>query len=238
MEEENQDLSPRERKKLRKQESETMKLPVGRIILLVAIAVVAFLGYKAYSSFSKPLPGELLEDLGREHVPDGTVVEYNSNPPTSGPHFADWTRAGIYEKPISDGHLIHSLEHGYVIISYNCEGLEDTSFSLVKTVYAHEEELELESEDGEEGDQSQEESVELETGIWSSQNCQNLKNKLSDFYNKTGEKKLILIPRPGLDSRIALTAWRRILKLAEVEEEKMTEFVNQYRDRGPERTME
>lgn len=211
---------------------------MGKILLLAAIVIVAFFGYKAYSAFSKPLPGELIEDMGREHIPDGQIVEYNSNPPTSGPHYEEWTRPGIYEKPISDGHLIHSLEHGYVIISYNCEGLEDTSFSLVRTVYAHEEELNPETEGDEDGNQSQEDPVELETSVWESENCDNLKDKLMDFYNKVGEKKLILIPRPDLDSTIALTAWRRILKLAEVEEEKMTEFVNQYRNRGPERTME
>lgn len=90
--------------------------------LAVALAIGGFLVW-AYLQFSKPLPGEAVADMGRNHVPAGTQVAYNSNPPTSGPHYAEWTRAGIYDVAPDDRNLVHSLEHGYVIISYNCKQL-------------------------------------------------------------------------------------------------------------------
>uniref|UniRef100_A0A832E0N6 DUF3105 domain-containing protein n=1 Tax=candidate division WWE3 bacterium TaxID=2053526 RepID=A0A832E0N6_UNCKA len=90
---------------------------------LAVIGVAGGLLYQGYQWLSRPLPGEAVADLGRAHIAVGTAREYNSNPPTSGPHYAEWTRAGIYDQPIEDGYLIHSLEHGYVIMSYRCEQL-------------------------------------------------------------------------------------------------------------------
>lgn len=58
-------------------------------------------------------------NLGREHVPAGTIVQYNSNPPTSGSHYSEWVSEKFYDKEIPDGHLVHNLEHGDVWISYN-----------------------------------------------------------------------------------------------------------------------
>jgi len=51
---------------------------------------------------------------------------------TSGPHYAEWTRAGIYNRAPEDGNLVHSLEHGYVIISYRDEGLRERLVALAE----------------------------------------------------------------------------------------------------------
>ncbi|MBI2052995.1 MAG: DUF3105 domain-containing protein [Candidatus Ryanbacteria bacterium] len=56
---------------------------------------------------------------GRDHIPEGTPHEpYDSNPPTSGPHWADPVRDGVYDRTQPDEGLIHSLEHGRIWISY------------------------------------------------------------------------------------------------------------------------
>lgn len=89
-------------------------ISVGIILLVIGTTYIV-------QAFSKPLPGKDIPILGREHVPVGTPVRYNSNPPTSGNHYATPELAGVYDKPIPDGYLIHSLEHGYDIISYNCQ---------------------------------------------------------------------------------------------------------------------
>ncbi|MGH2621114.1 MAG: DUF3105 domain-containing protein [Anaerolineales bacterium] len=64
------------------------------------------------------------------HVPEGIVVAYNSDPPTSGRHYSTQAFAGFYDEeqaadfnPFPAGYLVHSLEHGYVIFWYDCEGL-------------------------------------------------------------------------------------------------------------------
>lgn len=94
------------------------------IVGLIAALFVAFLAWLFVES-SKPLPGQKITDLGRKHVGAGTRVNYNSNPPTSGDHYADWIRAGVYEEEKDDRNLVHSLEHGYVILSYRCQGTGD-----------------------------------------------------------------------------------------------------------------
>ncbi len=67
------------------------------------------------------LPGIHFPDLGQQHVEVGTSVAYNSNPPTSGPHYPYPAGWGIYKNPPADEFLVHNLEHGGVIISYNPE---------------------------------------------------------------------------------------------------------------------
>jgi hypothetical protein len=99
------------------------KLLFRTILALVAAAAVVTAGVRLVSR-----PGRHVESMGRDHIPVGTshTVRYNSNPPTSGPHYDPSARPGIYDEPIPDGYLIHSLEHGYVIISYNVQGLSES----------------------------------------------------------------------------------------------------------------
>lgn len=65
------------------------------------------------------LPGIRFPDQGQQHVDVGTSVTYNSYPPTSGPHYRYPAGWGIYKNPPADEFLVHNLEHGGVIISYN-----------------------------------------------------------------------------------------------------------------------
>jgi hypothetical protein len=65
------------------------------------------------------VPGLRIPELPRSHVPIGTPVSDRSNPPTSGSHYDCTATWGIYEEAPVDGFLIHNLEHGNVIISYN-----------------------------------------------------------------------------------------------------------------------
>lgn len=56
--------------------------------------------------------------LGRNHIADGTTASYNSNPPTSGDHYAVPAPTGFYDKELPDEQMVHNLEHGHVWISY------------------------------------------------------------------------------------------------------------------------
>jgi hypothetical protein len=68
------------------------------------------------------------------HIPEGQDPgPFNSEPPTSGPHYAEEYEAGFYEEnspeaqaPYPEGYIGHNLEHGYVIYWYNC-GLLDSN---------------------------------------------------------------------------------------------------------------
>jgi hypothetical protein len=78
------------------------------------------------------LPGRRIPDLGQEHVAVGTPITYNSNPPTSGPHYPYWAGWGIYKNPPADEFLVHNLEHGGVIISYNPNRIKDQELQRLR----------------------------------------------------------------------------------------------------------
>lgn len=54
------------------------------------------------------------------HVPEGSPIAYASNPPSSGPHYPVWANFQEYAHPVADGYLVHSLEHGAVVLLYKC----------------------------------------------------------------------------------------------------------------------
>ena len=62
---------------------------------------------------------------GTDHVQRGTEVEYETRPPTSGPHYGGVVEAGFYEEPQPAGDLVHTLEHGAVIAYYDPGALTD-----------------------------------------------------------------------------------------------------------------
>lgn len=127
-------LTKKERRELRKQEKSEMRessaikrttkrYAMWASVLLVVLAII----YGVYFLFKSSEPeGEDFSRsvsvlIERDHIPIGAepAVAYNSNPPTSGQHYDTPARPGFREEAIPDGHLIHSLEHGLVLISYN-----------------------------------------------------------------------------------------------------------------------
>ena len=59
--------------------------------------------------------------VGNAHVPLGQPVVYTSFPPTSGDHWPPGEEApcGFYEQGLPDERVVHNLEHGTIVISYN-----------------------------------------------------------------------------------------------------------------------
>ena len=57
---------------------------------------------------------------------DCDPVTYQTNPPSSGTHYPDWAKYKTYTSPVPWGFLVHDLEHGAIVIVYNCpEGCAD-----------------------------------------------------------------------------------------------------------------
>jgi hypothetical protein len=116
--------------------------PVGPVVLVgllglaggLVIWVTFFMGVGGGNGGAPPAEGEaareipddpLLSDAesfpsnGRDHVSVGTEIEYDRTPPLSGTHYSNWEGAGFYEETPPLGGLVHSLEHGYVVIYYD-----------------------------------------------------------------------------------------------------------------------
>jgi acyl-CoA thioesterase-1 len=78
-------------------------------------------------------PGiETFPNEGQVHVPVGTVVVYMTDPPTSGNHYPSPQAGGYFESPIAAGFLVHSMEHGGVIIYYNPATVTDAQKYTLK----------------------------------------------------------------------------------------------------------
>ena len=56
------------------------------------------------------------------HVASCTPIVWSSNPPTSGQHYPVWAAFKTYAAPVPRGFLVHALEHGAVVFTYNCPG--------------------------------------------------------------------------------------------------------------------
>src|SRR3989338_3452521 len=100
------------------------KSPVGLIVtvgvLVLILGTVLFFTTEYTSPGEKPEPlGQQYEEIGKDHIDVGTPHQaYNSNPPTSGPHYAQPAVKRFYDEVLPDEQLIHNLEHGEIWISY------------------------------------------------------------------------------------------------------------------------
>jgi len=143
--------------------------------------LVRTFGKKSGKSLSESLPGTSVSDMGHDHIPSLTTphVAYNSDPPTSGPHVREVAKWGVYDEPVPKEIQVHNLEHGGVVIQYNCE-------------------------------------------------CPELIQKLMAIARRYQREPVILAPYPWMDHRIALTAWTKIDKFNEFDEERIIRFIEAY----------
>ena len=70
---------------------------------------------------------------GRDHIAFGsTHPEYNSNPPSSGPHYEQPARGGFYNEVVDDETVVHNLEHGDIWIAYHPRVSNEVKSNLEK----------------------------------------------------------------------------------------------------------
>ena len=117
----------------------TTGLLVGGVGLVVVVVVIWMLffggggdpvpGAEPTGLESEPLPErgdeqwisqvDSFPSEGSNHVDQGTQIDYKRIPPLSGPHYGSTVSAGFYEETQPFGSLVHTLEHGAVIIYYD-----------------------------------------------------------------------------------------------------------------------
>jgi hypothetical protein len=57
--------------------------------------------------------------------PNATPKEWNSFPPTSGPHYGQWVIWGEYDQPVRLAQSVHNLEHGGIVMFYGSDVSQD-----------------------------------------------------------------------------------------------------------------
>ena len=73
-------------------------------------------------------------DEGRTHIPCTSPATYLTEPPSSGNHYPIWANFQTYTTPVPWGNLVHSLEHGAVVIVYNCPDTCDADVARIQTL--------------------------------------------------------------------------------------------------------
>lgn len=75
---------------------------------------------------------QVAEALPGEHSvePDGTSETWNTDPPTTGPHYGIAAIFGIYDEPLQQARVVHNLEHGGIFIQYGDDVPEETVNAL------------------------------------------------------------------------------------------------------------
>jgi len=117
----------------RKQKTNKLYVAASVIIAVLVIGGFAVGGI----NFQRPpdtgsSSGEYVEGVGVQqalmstgpsglnvHIDNDQTVEYSTSPATSGDHWATPMSCGFYEDGLSDERIVHNLEHGNIVVSYN-----------------------------------------------------------------------------------------------------------------------
>jgi hypothetical protein len=103
----------------RKRKRQTLMMAAWGAAAVVVVALLAVM----YWRNQQPVVGETtFATQGNLHIALGSTaaVEYNSVPPTSGPHYENIVGWGAHVEPVRYEHLIHNLEDGGVVVYYQC----------------------------------------------------------------------------------------------------------------------
>ncbi len=77
-------------------------------------------GIASFPDASCPVEIDQEPLLRADHVPIGSQITWNSNPPSSGAHYPIWAAYQAYTAPVPRGYYVHDLEHGAIVFAYQC----------------------------------------------------------------------------------------------------------------------
>jgi hypothetical protein len=70
-----------------------------------------------------------IASAGASHIPFCTPYSYQHNPPASGPHWPRPAPWGVHQDVVPREWWIHNLEHGGIVLLYNCPGGDAGTFA-------------------------------------------------------------------------------------------------------------
>ena len=92
------------------------------ILITISLFLPSTLKGRPTSTPNNSALGEKFALLPATHIPNTTNYDqYNSNPPTSGPHWEGAAPWGISTEPLPNERQLHNLEHGGIMIQYKSE---------------------------------------------------------------------------------------------------------------------
>ena len=120
---------------LKAQRRTQLRERIVRYLVIAGLVVVAFWFFV--------LRGQLPDAIGEHEIEHFSIsgsgehtetdVDYETNPPVSGPHSQRWADCGTYSEPIADENQVHTLEHGAVGILYQPD-LEESQIETIEEI--------------------------------------------------------------------------------------------------------
>jgi Protein of unknown function (DUF3105) len=183
------------------------------VALLVVAGAIALLVIHMNSANAPPAPapsvfaGEHYPSQGHEgHMPGDDKrfahFHYNSDPPTSGYHREVMTRVLVSPVPLPKYVQVHLLEHGNVLLQYNCLICPDVVSQLTDIASEYNAKV---LPPGTIDPTPEDVGAAEENG-----------------------QAVIVAPYPGMPHKIALTAWTRLATLDDVNRTDIVSFINQW----------
>jgi Protein of unknown function (DUF3105) len=149
--------APKQRGSQRRAEDEAKKrrlYMLGGGTLVAVLAVVGIVGLLGLGGGGEASASDVREDLrvagctmqvveaapnisNHSDFPDpgGRSPDWNTDPPTSGPHYGQTLQYGSYTEPIDIGRVLHNLEHGAVYILHGND-VPDATVAQLQEFYA------------------------------------------------------------------------------------------------------
>jgi len=200
-------------KRIKKQQSSAMSLlpPVLALIVIAGVVAVLIMHLRSANAPPQPAPsafaGSHYPSQGHQgHMPGDdrrfAHFQYNSDPPTSGYHREVTTGVLINAAPLPKYVQVHLLEHGNILLQYNCLLCPDVAQQLAEI------------------------ANEFDARVLPPGTVQ----PTPDQVHSAEESGLAVIvaPYPGMPHKIALTAWTRLATLDAVDKTKIMSFINQW----------
>jgi hypothetical protein len=114
-------------------------LALGAAILIAAVAVGIAMAFRGGGGGGEaagrdgPCVRLTFAPMGRQHVQSlKSSFQYNSFPPTSGPHFPVPAVWNVYDQPLPELHVVHNLEHGGIVVQYGSKVPKQTVQQIVE----------------------------------------------------------------------------------------------------------
>ena len=205
----------RARSNRRKQRRRTVLIALGSVFAIMIIFALVFqqgfisrdhqlAGERGPYNAGGPVPQD--PDDGRAHVPDSVVPEtrYSIYPPTSGPHWNTLgSQANNYERaPAGWGPYVRVIPDQALIHNLEHGGI-GMHYDTTK--------------------------CDTEACAEIAATLERIAKEWNDDETYTG---FVISPYPFTDTAITVTAWRHHLRLDEIDEPKILEFIDAYFDRG------
>ena len=113
----------------RRKKTNKLYLAASLVIAVLVIASFAFASFTGGGHGGVADSGhaqQYVEGVGTQfpilapnHIAEGSEAVYNSSPPTSGEHWPTPAGCGFYEGGLPDERVVHNMEHGNIVVSYN-----------------------------------------------------------------------------------------------------------------------